>query len=198
MSSLPFLPDQAARAAPLAVATGAPTLTAFGPLTGWRHLWLKFVSGFDPEHHCQRCLRGWTMPALQNRLRPDTPVGLLPGAPGTMKPWGMSGRPLSTRYDALYLCGVHDSWDWSKNLHLVALPAFGEVAELRASTGTVFRLNNARAVAIPDLPLDYDGRGKEFTTCRNWRFGVAYYGLDPTRRAFDPLGQRGALPARSD
>lgn len=173
-----------------------PTLTAYGPVTGWRHLWLKFVNGFDPAHHCQRGLWGWTMPSLQNKLQPGTPVGLGPGGPGTVRPYGKPGPWTSTRYDALYLCGVHESWDWSKNLHLVAIPDPGAVAELRASTGTLFRIAGARLVTIPDLPLGFDGRTAAFTTCRNWRFGVAYYGLGPRPRAFDPLGQRGAPPAR--
>lgn len=162
-----------------------PQLTAYGSLAGWRHLWLKFVSGFDPNHHCQRGLIGWTLPSIQNKLIPNTPVGLQPGGPGTQRPWG--SRPAPMRYDAIYLCGVHDSWEWDKNLHLVAVPDPEGIAEIRASTG--------RVIDIPDLPLGYDGRDKSFTTCRNWRFGVAYYGLDPMRQAFDPLGQRGVPPA---
>lgn len=172
--------------------TPTPTLTADGPLAGWRTLWVKFANGFDPHCHCQTCIIGWTLPSLAKKLVPGTPMGLAPGAPGTSRPWGRS----SLAYDAIYLCGVHQSWDWSKNLHLVAIPDPHSVAEVRASTGTVFRIAGARRVEIPDLPLGYDSRGKEFTTCRNWRFGVAYYGLDPMRRAFDPLGQRGVLPAR--
>ncbi len=170
-----------------------PQLTVDGPIDGWRHLWLKFVAGFDPGHHCQRCLVGWTLPGIASKLREGTPMGLAPGAPGTRPPW--AGHPAPMRYDALYLCGVHESWAWAKNLHLVAVPDFESVAEVRASTGAVFRIAGARQVEIPDLPLGYDGRDPHFTTCRNWRFGVAYYGLSHRRSAFDPLGQRAAPPA---
>lgn len=168
------------------------TLTAYGPVSRWRSLWIKFVNGFDPSKHCQPGLLGWTLPSLASKLQPGVPMGIGPGAPGSRPPY-MGNK--SARFDAIYLCGVHESWDWSKNLHLVAVPEYGAVAEVRASTGTVFRINGARQVDIPDLPLGFDGRDKSFTTCRNWRFGVAYYGLDPRRQAFDPLGRRGVQPA---
>src|ERR1700676_4057220 len=169
-----------------------PQLTAYGSLAGWGHLWLKFVNGFDPSCHCQRCLIGWSMPALHTKLTPRVPVGLSPGATGTQRPY--AHRPDNTRYDAIYLCGLYEPRDWSKNLHLVAVPDPDSIAEVRAATGTLFRIAGARKIEFPDLPLGYDGRSDGFTTCRNWRFGVAYYGLSPVRRAFDPLGQRGAVP----
>jgi hypothetical protein len=172
-----------------------PQLIAHGTLAGWRTLWIKFVNGFDPTCHCQNCLLGWTLPSLRQKIVPGTPMGLGPGMPGTRKPWGWGRRGASLDYDAIYLCGVHQSWVWSKNLHLVAVPDPESVAEITASTGTLFRIAGARRVEIRDLPADYDGRNASFTTCRNWRFGVAYYGLDPMRQAFDPHGQRGGLPA---
>jgi hypothetical protein len=148
-----------------------PELVAYGSLAGWWTLWLKYASGFNPSCHCQRCLIGDTERSLARRLSPGRPMPLMTAD--------------RVRFDALYLCGVHASGDWSKNLHLVAIPDPDGVAEVRASTGTLFRITGARRVEIPDLPLGYDGRGKDFTTCRNWRFGVAYYGLSPERGAFD-------------
>jgi hypothetical protein len=165
-------------------ATAAPQLTVHGHLFGWRTLWVKYVAGFNPRVHCQDCLIGETDRSMARRLVPDQAFAL-----------SRAKHPID--YDALYLCGGHESWDWSKNLHLVAVPEEGATAEIIASTGSVFRISGARAIQIPPLALGYAGRAREFTTCRNWRFGVAYYGLDPMPRAFDPLGQRGAPPATS-
>lgn len=162
-----------------------PVLVSLKPaLSEWRQLWLKYVAGFDPAHHCQRCLLGPSEGALYKRLRPGAPMAL-------MQPGGIGVGP----YDALYLCGVHASWSWAKNLHLVAIPDRGAIASWPNEDNPAFRIYGARRIEIPDLPLDHDGRSKEFTTCRNWRFGVAYYGIDPRRQEFDPLGRRAAVPA---
>lgn len=159
-----------------------PVLVALSPAGAWRQLWLKYVTGFDPSCHCQKCLMGAAEGALYRRLQPGVPMPL-------------ASPRVGSSYDALYLCGVHASWNWGKNLHLVAIPDPHATAAVTAGDGDEFRIYGARLIPIPDLPLGFAGKGKEFTTCRNWRFGMAYYGPDPRRRAFDPLGQRSGLLA---
>ena len=171
-----------------------PTLIVDGPTDGWRTLWIKFVRGFRPDVHCQDCLIGWTLPSLRKKIVPGQPMTLIPGNPGTRSPW----RGADAHYDAIYLCGVHESRDWSRNLHLVGIPDPDHLAIAVTRSDGIFAIKGMRRLDIPDLPLGYDGRDKSFTTCRNWRFGVAYYGLDPKRQAFDPRGQRSGLPATQD
>jgi hypothetical protein len=148
------------------------TLTAIaehGPyVTGFAHLWVKYVTGFAPSVHCARCLLG----PFSQRVRPNAfPVN----EPVELDEYG--------GYDYLYLCGVAKPYSWRNNLHLAVVPCPGHTAEAEAWNGVVFRIDGAMAVAIPELPIGYDGRTKAFTTCRNWRFGVSAYGLPAMPRA---------------
>ena len=161
-----------------------PQIEAIGEgarVTGWRYLWLKYVSGFQPRVHCAQCLVG---PYSKRVKRDAMPIG----------------RPLpldeAENYQHLYLCGVASRGGWAANLHLVAVAAPGENAEVEASTGTIFRITNARRIEIPALPPGFAGRPRTFTTCRNWQFGVEYYGPPATRPASELTCQRTGLLAR--
>lgn len=149
--------------------TPAPILFATGTgyaVTGWRYLWLKYVSGFDGDHHCAKCLVGPFSKKVRRDMKLNTAV-VLDEAPA----------------ECLYLCGVAMRGGWASNLHLAFVPEPGSSTEMPSSTGVTFVVQNARRLAIPDLPNGFDGRTAAFTTCRNWRFGVARYGLRPKLQA---------------
>jgi hypothetical protein len=136
-------------------------------VSGWRYLWLKYVSGFQPSRHCAGCLVGPYSKAVRIGMPTNTPAQL-----DEAEDWRQ-----------LYLCGVASAGGWAANMHLAVVPAEGETAEVRASTGTLFRITNARRLPIPGLAPRFDGRPLSFTTCRNWQFGVEHYGLRPRLQA---------------
>ena len=142
-----------------------PTIEVVGDyptVTGWRYLWLKYVSGFRPGRHCAGCLVG---PYSDVVNRVSMPTG------------AMLSLDEATGYRHVYLCGVAASGGWTANLHLAAEPAPGEIAEVWSSTGMKFRIHNARRLPIPALPPGHGGFKSEYTTCRNWQYGVAHFGL---------------------
>lgn len=142
---------------------------------GFWYLWLKYVSGFDIEHHCQRCLAGKRSQRV--RLHALTPKRVV--------------RLDEARTPFLYLCGgagegYSAPGPWSSNLHLAVRPKDGAVAEATSYNGTLFRIRNAERVEIPDLPKGWRGLPDSFTTCRNFRFGVAHFFLSRPER---PAGE---------
>lgn len=147
---------------------------------GWYYLWLRYVNGFDPTRHCAVSLISTRSRRINMGMRTNHPVVLD-----------------EARSRHIYLCGGAQKGGWIANLHLAMEPAPGETAFIVASTGTVFRVRNARRLEIPALPAGFDGRGPEFTTCRNWQFGVAYYGLRPTHQASAGLGRPSGHSATS-
>ena len=160
-----------------------PTIEAIDPtgeVRGWRYLWLKYVRGFSPGTHCATCLVGsYSKHVKRNGMRVGVPMPL----------------DESPFYQHIYLCGVASAGGWAANLHLATVPAAGEVAEVQASTGTLFRITNARRLDIPGLEPGYQGRPRSFTTCRNWQFGVEYYGQNAKLRAFGRNGRPFGLQA---
>jgi hypothetical protein len=73
----------------------------------------------------------------------------------------------------------------------------GSYAEARCYTGQRVIIPHAEQIAIPELPSGFAGRGPEFTTCRNYRFGVHAYMLGsggPSRRP-NPDGTYGRRPS---
>src|SRR5439155_27307170 len=116
------------------------------------------VRGFEPRHHCAACLRG-----RQSRL-------IRPGIP-TNVPIQLGEAP-----DApfIYLCGV--AGRWADNLHVAMRPGPGRIVA-PTYNGLQVQVVGAEAVTIPGLPEGYGGLGAEFTACRNYQFGVAYFGV---------------------
>jgi hypothetical protein len=127
-----------------------------GDLSHFRHLWLKYVAAFNPERHCISCLRGRMELAVHPRMRGDgEPIFLAP-----------------REGEWIYLCG--NTRRWPENLHLAMRAEPGARAEIRCPNGTHVLVTGARAVEIPPLPDGFRGLGREFTTCRNYQFGIAY------------------------
>lgn len=147
----------------------------------WRHLWLKYVNGFDGMQHCARCLIGPYSKRVRKDMLTNTKLTL---DESTFRP------------DCLYLCGVAMRGGWSANLHLAFVAEAGCTAEVTASNGDRFVVHNARSLDIPDLPDGFGGLSKAFTTCRNFRFGLARYAPQPRLQASAVSGPPFGHPAK--
>jgi hypothetical protein len=86
------------------------------------------------------------------------------------------------RYPYVYVCGVGSGLKselWKKNLHLPLRYAEGQVLEFTAYNEYRFRAENAALVDIPELPEGWQGKDREHTRCKNFRFAVAAFGFPP-------------------
>jgi hypothetical protein len=137
-----------------------------GRVDGFRHLWAFYVKGFDPSTHCQDCFRGSRVEGFSASTE-------------------VSGETIRfdriERYPYLYICGVGSGPKtelWQRNLHFPLRHAPGKVATRETYNGYVFTARDAEEVVIPDLPEGWNGRDRETTRCKNFRFGVEYFGAD--------------------
>ena len=92
------------------------------------------------------------------------------------------GEPLLLNqwpFECLYLCG--NSGTWKLNLHIAFHHAPGETIVQATYNGYQVVIENARRLPIPGLPRQWHGLPGEFTTCRNYQFGVAFYGAEGSR-----------------
>jgi hypothetical protein len=133
-----------------------------GPrLVGYTYFWAKTVRSFQPGHHCASCLVGEycvTKPREPWPMNTELRIGL-DGA----------------RY--LYICGVSKR-GWDHNLHVALDPKVrGKPLQIEMEQGQRLLVRGASRLVIPALPDGFDGRSMRFTTCRNWQFGVTYFGL---------------------
>lgn len=125
----------------------------------YRWFWIKAVTGFDPRFHCARCLRGRWLHT-------------------TSTPWPADGRLVLTFRpgEVAYVCGV--TRRWSDNLHIAIDPwKPGEGAGVPMLGGGNLRVEGGAQLAIPELPDDWRGLGRSYTSCRCFRFGVSRFGL---------------------
>jgi hypothetical protein len=153
---------------PMLIEPGEP----FDGADCWSYLWAKYVWGFAPSTHCAASLVG----VHSRRVKTWMPLNRVVTLDECKRP-----------FDFLYVCGIPKIGGWKANFHLPLVWAPGEHCEATASTGLIFRVTNATRLKIPALPKGFDGRKSAFTSCRNWRFGVAYYGLVPRLAASLPL-----------
>lgn len=143
-----------------------PGLTVSERPHGFWYLWLKYVDDFDPRHHCLKCL-----------------IGLKSRRIGLDSPWLTPDKSvplIESRSPFLYLCGgagygYRSQSSWNDNLHVALIPKAGASTSVTTYNGIVFTFTNAEQVAIPDLPLGFKGLPSKYTTCRNFRFGVAHF-----------------------
>jgi hypothetical protein len=126
-----------------------------GKLEGFRYFWLKYVRGFDASQHCARCLVG----SYEKRVHPTMPLG-------TTLALNAGGAPF------VYLCGVGPKY--TDNLHLAWRPVAGVRAQARTYPGELVSVEGGEAMEIPALAPGFRGLPSSFTTCRNFRFGVAH------------------------
>lgn len=141
------------------------TVSADTPqVSGFSHLWAKYVMGFDPTVHCMNCLIGHRSTLITRTM---------PSAGARME------MTETRRFDFLYICGVTRSW--STNFHLVLRLKLGARAEARSYNGITFAAQDAEAIDIPWLADGYCALPAAFTTCRNYQFGEAVYGIRGAR-----------------
>lgn len=143
-----------------------PTL-APGPIQGFKQFWAFFVNGFRPEVHCQKCFRGSVSPQLNRRTAQSG------------RTYVMNERPT---FPYLYLCGVGvgpKNLLYQKNIHLALRPEPGTREVCETYNGYIVAVENAVALPIPELPPGWQGRDSETTGCKNFRFGVKYFGWNP-------------------
>ena len=139
-----------------------------------KYFWLKYVNGFNPAEHCAKSMLGKHSRRVWGEAPLNTPILL---------------DELKSGYDFIYLCGVAEPFRWSNNLHMPIRPKPGAKATIYAYTGMRCVITNAEVVDIPRVEDGYAGFDLEFTTCRNWRFGVQNYSI----QGFDPMAQQAGL-----
>ena len=133
-------------------------------LRGYSYLWVKYVTGFDGRYHCANSLRGtyhW-------------PLGVPIFTPSRHT---LNAHPF--RY--VYLCGVAQT-RWADNLHIPMEHAPGETIDDVTYNGVPIHIQNARRLEIPWIEDGWRDFPRSYTTCRNWQFGVRYFGLDDGAR----------------
>lgn len=129
-------------------------------------LWLKGVDAFDPSCHCARCLVG-----RYSKIFPY-------GKQAAGKKFG--GHEIVTPDQILYLCGV--TWRYENNLH-VPMRATNSDAVIEIETQDfIVHITGAERIDFPALDEGYEDLPVEFTSCRNYQFGVhaRTAGLIPT------------------
>lgn len=132
-------------------------------LAGFAYFWCKYVSGFDKSVHCAQCLVGYWARGFYPRMKiPAVRV--------------MDEH--ETPY--IYLCGV-DRPGGNKGLHVAMEHAPGERILTMTWNGIPVIVENARQLHIPDVPVGYEGYSWGYTTCMNWKFGLAYLSDRPAK-----------------
>jgi hypothetical protein len=140
-----------------------PTLEP-GIIKGFRYFWAYYVSGFRSEHHCQACLKGERVPDFCTST-------------------ARSGKPvvfdLLDDYTYVYVCGVGSGPKTelaSQNFHWALRYKENSSIEEPTYNGYIVTARNAMKLPIPKLPDGWNRRTRTTTRCKNFQFGVEYFG----------------------
>ena len=131
-------------------------------LTGFRHWWLKYVTGAKFDDHCARCLVGKYSQKVKANALINRGI-FLDEAEG---------------FDYLYLCGVNQGGrGWHDNFHLAIKPTLdaGDQISVETYNGFEVKILGGKQVNFDPLPDKWRGMAKSFTTCRNYQFAVHAY-----------------------
>ena len=133
-----------------------PIIKTFKTEETFSYLWLKYVTGFNLEQHCARCLLGEYSSAFQFGRQ-------------TTALHNEELNEHAARY--YYLCGVTKPYRWIKNLHVAFEYAEGEALEYKDDK-TYILIENARQIPIVAQKqyMTSHGENPSYNTCRNWRF----------------------------
>jgi hypothetical protein len=135
-------------------------------LSVYYYLWLRYIHGFSPKYHCQRSLLGRN----DKRFFPKMDI---------TKTYELYPKH-SEKY--MYLCGQPKGSP--VGLHLAFIPnTEGEISYITVNNIEV-RISNAIQLEIPPLPEGYGGMFHSFTSCRNWQFGVKYFGFSTDKGGY--------------
>lgn len=121
---------------------------------------MKKVIGFNPDHHCAKCLIG----SYDKNLGLSVPVN----------------EDICLDYDEgsiLYLCGVSSPYRHANNFHLAMMVKRGAFAEKWAWNGDKMRISGAQRIEFSAEKAfeKYNSKGRSFTTCRNFQFGAQLF-----------------------
>jgi DNA repair photolyase len=141
-------------------------------LRGYSYFWIKYVTGFDPRYHCAAGLKcapnlkdnGYHWPNGTHQFTPSKHI--------------LNKHP----FEYIYMCGVART-RWADNLHIPMVHAPGEMIEDVTYLGVPILIQNARRLEIPWIEDGWNNFPQSFTTCRNWQFGIKYYGYNGERPA---------------
>ena len=141
-----------------------------GEIEGFRSLWAYYVSGYDPDQHCQDCFRGdWVEEFSGGRARAGTTYEF----------------DRMDEFPYLYVCGVArgpESERRHRNLHMALAHAPGEEVSVTTRDGHVVHARDAVLLDIPELPDGWQGLTEDYTRCKNFRFAVSRFGYPPDKR----------------
>lgn len=129
----------------------------FKSVYSYKYLWLKYVTGFNLDVHCARCLLG----------NYSKKVGVYSLYNGAMHNIELDEYP----YRYIYLCGVTIPYRWENNLHLALEYCEGGYVVFD-ECGVHVEVENAKRIEIKTRPYYAHPKGhlREYNTCRNWRF----------------------------
>jgi hypothetical protein len=145
-------------------------------------LWAKYVTGFNPKHHCTNSIRGRYSRKLSkhNKELATSEVIIMDEYP-------------AESYRALYICGVARQGyakgkNYEHNLHATISPLPGAIDSLSFEKWRI-QVHGGVFLPIPtsvqDLPSRYRELPPEYTTCRIFRWSACYFGNSDTGLAVE-------------
>jgi hypothetical protein len=144
-------------------------------VSGFLHLWAKYVRGFNHNEHCQLALRGPLSCIVKTKSTPVDAKLVLSEA---------------RQYDSLYICGVASGSISARrvnNLHLPLQPYLGAQFVYETYNGYLLNIGNALILPTPELPQGWNALPDAYTRCRNFRFCVHRFGYPSEPRNTDAL-----------
>ncbi len=146
-------------------------------------LWAKYVTGFNPKHHCTNSIRGRYSRKLSKHNEQLTTSGVIV----------MDECPPDS-YQAVYLCGVAKhgyakKLNYEHNLHAAIRPQHGSVDtwsfenwRLQVRGGTFLYI----PATAEELPPRHRDLPPEYTTCRIFRWAACYFELSDSSLLVQP------------
>lgn len=131
---------------------------------GFKYLWLKKVYDFDDKHHCAKCLVGPYIGAFHPKMLAEYK------------------NTVSVPVESLlYFCGVADPFDYKNNFHLAvqAVPPEEKcIGVHQMYNGFQLVIENASMISFNDHAARrmYPEKSERFLSCRNFQFGVDWFG----------------------
>lgn len=135
-------------------------------------LWAKYVTGFNPRHHCTNSIRGRYSRKLSKHNKELTTSGVV-----------VMDECHPDSYRAIYLCGVAKNGyakktNYEHNLHAAICPQPGAV-ETWSFEKWHLQVRGGAFLYIPasaeELPPRYRGLPPEYNTCRIFRWSACYF-----------------------
>lgn len=135
-------------------------------------LWAKYVTGFNPKHHCTNSISGRYSQKLSKHNIELTTSGVL-----------VMDECHPNSYRAIYICGVAKKgyakkMNYEHNLHAAICPQPGAVDTWSFEKWRV-QVHGGVFLHIPtsvhELPSGYRDFPPEYTTCRIFRWSACYF-----------------------